>query len=608
MSVPQGRAWRAAAIALSAALSTALPATAGPAEAAPKVLRYAFEIAETGFDPAQISDLYSRDIAANIFDAPLHFAWLGRAGELTPNTAASLPEISPDFRTFTFALKPGIYFADDPAFGGKRRELVAADYVYSIKRIADPRWKSPTWSAVEEAAIVGLKAARDAATRSGHFDYDGDVEGLRVLDRYRFRVTLERPMPHFADNLADPSLFGAVAREVVERYPDAMMEHPVGTGPFRLAEWRRSSRVVLERNPGYRDEPYPVAAPDADAASRELARRFAGRRLPMIDRVEISPIEESQPRWLAFLNDEHDLLERMPRDLATLAVAGAMPTPTLQRRHVQVLRAPEIDVTILVYNIDDAAIGGYAPAQVALRRAINLGFNVDEVIRSIYRYQAVPAQTLVQPGTALYDATIRTENGDYDPVRANALLDIYGYRRGADGWRTRPDGAPLALAMMLTPDQQDRQYAEIARKSFDALGLKIDFTFGKWPENLRRAQQGEFQIWPVALSAAGPDSQDVMRLAYSGSIGAYDLSRIKLPAYDALYLQAAQLPDGPARAAILRRMNELEIAYAPMKAVAHRFKIDLAQPWVQGYRIVPFVRDWWRYVDVDAAAQARATP
>ena len=107
-----------------------------------KELRYAFRIAETGFDPASITDLYSRTVAGAIFDAPLEFEFLARPARVRPNTAAAMPEVSEDFRTFTFRIRPGIYFDDDPAFKGRRRELTAADYVYSIKRHYDPRWKS----------------------------------------------------------------------------------------------------------------------------------------------------------------------------------------------------------------------------------------------------------------------------------------------------------------------------------------------------------------------------------------------------------------------------------------------------------------------------------
>src|SRR5205085_10319042 len=130
--------------------------TDAPAANGTKVLRYAMRIAETGFDPAQISDLYSSTLAANMFDALYQYAFLARPVRLRPNTAVAMPEASADFRTFTIRVRPGIYFVDDPAFAGSKRELTAADYVYSIKRHFDPRWKSPTYQSLANNRIVGL--------------------------------------------------------------------------------------------------------------------------------------------------------------------------------------------------------------------------------------------------------------------------------------------------------------------------------------------------------------------------------------------------------------------------------------------------------------------
>jgi ABC-type transport system substrate-binding protein len=587
---------------IEAAAAAALLLAAGAPSAADgppdKVLRYAIEIAETGFDPAQISDNYSRSIASNLFDAPLRYSWLGPAGTLEPNTAVALPQVSADFRTFTFTLKPGILFVPDEAFGGQARELIAGDYVYSLKRLADPRWKSPGWAPFEQAAIVGLGAAREQALKTGRFDYDREIAGLRALDRYRFQITLERPNPRFPLNLADAAVAGAVAREVVEHYGDRIMDHPVGTGPFRLAEWRRSSRIVLARNPAYREEVYPRAPAGASDQARALADRFGGRRLPMIDRVEISPIEESQPRWLAFLDGEHNFIDTMPRDLVPLALPGNRPAPVLVRKKIQIYRMPEGDVTALVYNMEDPVVGGEAPERVALRRALNLGFDTDDVIASIYKYQAVPAQSLIQPGTYAYDPALHTENGDYDPPRANALLDVYGYRRGADGWRRRPDGSPLELEMNLEPDQQRRLLGEIIKRSFDRLGVMIRYKIEKWPENLRLVQNGQYQIWYVGLKAADPDSEGALRQAYGPAVGGDNLSRMTDAAYDRMFLASAQLPDGAARLQLIRQLVGLEIVLAPMKAVSHRYRIVLAYPSIVGYLARPFIEDWWRYIDI----------
>ena len=252
--------------------SVALPKSLTAQTADQKVLRFAFVLAETGFDPAQISDLYSRTVCRNIFDALLAYDYLARPAKLKPNVAVALPEVSSDFRTYTFQLKPHVLFAVDPAFKGRKRELVAEDFVYSFKRHFDPRWKSPSYASLQIAGIIGADSLRAAALKSGRFEYDRPIEGLRALDRYTFQLALEKPDPRFIYQFADGAVFGAVAHEVVETYGDQIMGHPVGTGPYRLTDWRRSSRIVLERNPSYRDEYYDAEpAPDDARAQRTLA-------------------------------------------------------------------------------------------------------------------------------------------------------------------------------------------------------------------------------------------------------------------------------------------------------------------------------------------------
>jgi ABC-type transport system substrate-binding protein len=143
------RTWLAA----SAALSCGAPRLA---DAADGTLRLAFSVAETGFDPCQISDVNSAQVASAIFEPPLTYDYLARPVKLRPNTAVALPEISDDFKTFTFRIRPGIFFADDPVFGGKPRELVAQDYVYSVKRFYDPRLNCENIYVFENAKLRDL--------------------------------------------------------------------------------------------------------------------------------------------------------------------------------------------------------------------------------------------------------------------------------------------------------------------------------------------------------------------------------------------------------------------------------------------------------------------
>src|SRR2546425_8092271 len=269
-----------------------------PPAAAEKVLRYAFRVAETGFDPVQINDLYSAIILAHIFDPPFTLDYLARPFKVKANTAAGMPEVSADGKLWTIRIRPGIYFADDPMFRGKKRELTAQDYVYSLKRHFDPKNKSPNFYLLDKR-VVGMDAVRKAALAGGKFDYDREVEGLKAIDRYTYRITLNEPFPNLIYQLASNcNLTCAVAREVIEGYAERTMEHPVGTNAYRLKEWRRSSRIVLERNPGFREERYSETAPADDAEAQEFAAKLRGKRLPMIDRGEVYIIQEAQPRWL----------------------------------------------------------------------------------------------------------------------------------------------------------------------------------------------------------------------------------------------------------------------------------------------------------------------
>ena len=134
--------------------------------------------------------------------------------------------------------------------------------MYSFKRIYDPVSKSPAYSSLDEDGILGLEELRARALRDQNpFDYDSVAEGMRALDRYTLQFKLAKPRPRFLTTLASIS-YAAVAREVVEAYRENLMAHRSGTGPYRLKSWRRSSRIVLERNPAtatmrYQSDPMP---------------------------------------------------------------------------------------------------------------------------------------------------------------------------------------------------------------------------------------------------------------------------------------------------------------------------------------------------------------
>jgi ABC-type transport system substrate-binding protein len=571
------------------------------------ILRVPLVAAETGFDPPRVGDLYSRMVTAHIFESPYHYDLLAMPVKVKPLTAAALPDVSADFRVWTVSIRPGIFFADDPAFEGRPRELVAQDYAYAIKRYCDPATKSPGYSSLEEEGIEGLDELRAAALRDKRpFDYDAPLAGLRVLDRYTLQIRLREARPRFLYILCNSAGFGAVAREVVEHYGDEIMAHPVGTGPYRLKQWRRNSRIVLERNPGFREMLYEAEPNADDLQGQAWLARFKGRRLPLNDGVEISVMEEGQPRWLSFLSGQIDLI-RVPGEFGDIAMPNGRLAPNLAKRGVEVRRYVNADMALSLFNMDDPVVGGVAPAQVALRRAIGLAYDIGSEIRIVRRGQAVPAQAAMPPGTFGYDAAYKSENGDYDPARAKALLDIYGYLdRNGDGWRERPDGSPLVLHMATQASPSDRQTNEVWQKSLAEVGLRIVFDTAQWPENYKAVRAGKLQMWYLGSTAGEPDAQPSLELMYGPSIGSANLARFRLPAFDALYKRIKTLPNGPERAALFIQASNLVTAYMPYRIHVHRIYTDLCQPWVTGWREALFRRESWQFVEVDGALRDRS--
>jgi ABC-type transport system substrate-binding protein len=398
-----------------------------------------------------------------------------------------------------------------------------------------------------------------------------------------------------------------VAREVVEQYGNELGAHPVGSGPFRLAEWKRASKVVLEANPGFRELHFE-AAPGDDPEAQAIYARNRGKLLPLVGRVEYYVVEETQPRWLAFLNGEHDIMERVPNEYINLAAPNGKLAPNLAKRGVSAHRGHEPALFYTFFNMEDPVVGGYTPEKIALRRAISFGFNRDDEIAVIRKREAVPAEQPIGPGVAGYDPAFWNPLNQYDPPRARALLDLFGYvDRDGDGYRELPDGRALSIELASQPVLLDRQYDELWKKSMDAIGIRLTFRKATWPDLLKAARLGKLQMRTIGWLANIPDADNFLQLLYGPNADQNNDARFRLPAYDRIYRQAKRLPDSPERDALYHELTRLAVVYAPWKLGIYRIETYLAQPWVTGYKPHPTMRSVLRYVDVDLEKQRAAT-
>ncbi len=569
---------------------------------APKILHAFLSTGETGLDPAVASDVASLTLLENLFDPMLRYDYLARPVKLQPNTLRAMPEVDAAGTTYTFHLQPGIHFTPDAAFKGQQREVTAQDYVYSLKRLYDPALKSP-WVFLFEDKIVGDEALRR------DFSYDSNIPGLQALDKYTLRIRLKVPDASFLFYLALPAT-GVVAREVAEAYGSQVGNHPVGSGPFMIGEWKRSDKITLLANPGFRPTVFHAGADQGlDAASRAIAAGMEGKRLPLLDRIEVKIMEEYQSRVLGFLNGEFDFIEQVPESMRDMVLDpdSSQPVlkPELARRGMQLTPFPVLQTYYMWMNMDDPVIGGYGKAQVALRRAIALGYNSAEDIALLKKGLALPAQTPLPPNVLGYDPSYRSPVS-YNPVLARALLDRFGYRKGKDGFRSRPDGSPLTLVMHTEPSMVGRLRDELWRKNLNAIGLRVEFKSDKKTEIIKASRLGKVMMFETNWVADFPDGDNFYQLLYGPNSGRANYANFKLPDYDRRYEQARRLADSPQRRALYRELAQLIHAYNPWVLLTHPISADIRQPWLKNYMRHPVEFSNWRYLDLDPQQRSEA--
>jgi ABC-type transport system substrate-binding protein len=264
---------------------------------------------------------------------------------------------------------------------------------------------------------------------------------------------------------------------------------PSARGPYRLAFWKRSSKIILEASPSYREE-YFEAQPNADdARAQAIYAMHKGKRLPMIGRIEISVIEETQPRWLSFLNEEMDLMYQVPEEFANQGMPNNKLAPNLVKKGVQMEQVPALDITYNYFNMNDPVVGGYTADKVALRRAISLGYKTADEIAIIRKGQAIAADDAVRAGRGRLGPELPHQRRRVQHPEGEGAADMFGYvDRDGDGYREMPDGSPLEIKANSTPTARDQQIDELWKRSMDDIGIRISFRKAKWPDLLKEAR------------------------------------------------------------------------------------------------------------------------
>ncbi|MCA9539069.1 MAG: hypothetical protein KC620_09280 [Myxococcales bacterium] len=502
-----------------------------------------FQDRMSGIDPLDIGAAAAA-VGINVFETLYQYHYLRRPYVLVPMLARALPEISDGGLTYVIRLRDDVVFADDPAFpGGKGRPLVAADFVFALKRLADAQNASPHWALIN-GRIAGLDAWH-AASMAPDFDFDAPVEGLIAVDAHTLRFQLVKPWPQLPHVLAMLPT-APVAREVVQHYGDAARLHPVGTGPYRLASWKQDVDITLTRNPTWRGEPYPSEGEPGDREKGLLAD--AGRPMPFIDALHFDFVQAGQPSWLLFLDGALDYHGTPGQNFDQIVGPDRHLTPQMTQQGIELYLFESSFSRFVGLNMADPLIAGNKPLRRAISHALDRR-EFNEVFLSGRNDQPVG---LIPP--ALRGA------GQPKP-HPNITSDLEAAKR-ALAEAVAQNGGPLPRLKMIYGGQGgvQRQVGQLLVRNFAAAGLDVTIEYVDEGVAYRRvaAERKAQLIFGMGHHAAYPDAIDLFKRFYGPNIETeVNVFSYRNPAFDALYEQAAVLPDTPARAALYQRMEAM---------------------------------------------------
>ncbi len=533
-----------------------------------------------GLDPIQSGDAYSVHEIAKVYEGLLEYHYLKRPYELVPNLAAAMPTVSEDGLVYTFKLKEGVKFHDNACFpDGKGRELVAKDFVYAIKRAADPKLQSPQFSIIA-GKIKGLDEWRNKYAETAQADYTEAVAGLKAIDQYTLQFTLNQAYPQFLYILA-MQFCDVVPQEAVQHYGTEFLNHPVGTGPFTLEEFNpQFNKLVYHKNPNFRDKRFPSEA--SEAYQHLLVD--AGKPLPLVDKVITHILPEEQPRWLKFQQGQIDVIDISRDSIVSEVVQADGLIPAMKEKGIQLFQEPEESTSFFVINCRHELFKN----NIKLRQALSLAFDVQKYSELFYKGRAVLAQSIIPPGLAGHRADYFNPYRTYDLKKAKKLLAEAGY----------PDGKGLpTITLDVHTDTSSRQGGEFFQKCMEQIGVQVNIVANIWPELMKKKNQKTTMMHALSWSADYPDAETFLHLLYKEPIGMG--CNFNDPVYNALYEKATVMQPSPERTALYEQLNRLAAEGVPAVYTVHQMHAVLYHCWVKNYLWSDFHYGTEQYINID---------
>jgi len=524
------------------------------------VFRFSENGAPVTMDPVQSSTQYANLMTTTIYDQLYEYKYLARPYELKPRLAVEMPDVSENGRVYTIQIRKGVFYTDNPCFpGGKGREVVAGDLIYSIKRMFDPK-NIPQGAWLWQGRIVGLDEWKAAGS-----DFSKSIEGLTALDPYTLQITLIEPYPQLIYTLA-MGYSSFVPREAVDYYGAEFGIHPVGSGPYKLVSFS-TKKANLVRNPKYRAEYFDLAYEGYDSETQGWANleKLQGKKTPIMDQVEVHFMSQSMTRWNSLNKGNEIQLGTIPIELTYMVAEELSPLKLKQDYAAKFtgMNLPQFEVVYMNFNMSDPAIGFHSdPEQnhrnLLLRRAIRYGYNWEQRNRRFYNNIAHIFPGTIPMGLDAHDEALPRDSITLDIEKAKALLS-------EGGWTT--ENLPV-LNYCSTSSVTYKQFYEQFRGWMEKIGYpreKVTYTpYATFGDYSRAVKQRECMLIGMAWGLDYPDSENILQLFYgpNQSPGS-NSSNFDNPQYNNLFEKAKTMQPGPLRTDVYRELNEIIIDEAP---------------------------------------------
>ncbi len=582
-------------------------------------------------DSVTCGDTMSAAVQGGFYEGLYNYHYLKRPIEIVPQLADGMPVITDDGMTYTVKIKKDIYYARNPCFGTesdgryKTRTVTAHDFVLAYKRVGDFHVSTRLSLAFVQDKILGLRKYRQKTRNYIPGDFSRyekeDLPGVVALDDYTIQFKLSKPFPQLQYILA-MQCYAPMAHEVISyhlctqddgkggretiplkertteiRTPEAI----VGTGAFILTDWVRGNKVIMVRNPDFREELYPSEGAPGDEEQGLLKDK--GKKLPFIDVKHMLCVPEPNPRWMLFQEKQRDYAAIPPQAFQTVISPSNDLMDKWKKQGIILKKNPYPAIYWIAFNLEDKIVG----ASKTLRQGLYLSFNVEEYIRVVWNGRGIRGINIIPSTFKGHKEAGRGPYAHVDIEAAKKKIEQAKKELVAAGVIGPGEDIPPITLDLGGRDELTRRMAEFIMGEFRKVGITVKTELNDWPTLQEKINNKRFQAVTLGWHADYPDAENFLQNFYSPNI---DLNTNYVgyanKEFDRLFEESSKYPNVKDRVPLYAKMAQMIAEDVPVILLSEPITYTLLMPWTHNFKSHPIAYGLGKHTRIDIKARIEA--